>query len=162
MRTFGTFLSYAAGIAVLAGGVAVAASFVPSQTAANQSAQSPQPAEPKLSSSPRIAAWQERIAEEKIYAQRQVEREAEEKARWAAIGKPPVTQALTAAQERELEARERARAQEARREAERRAQEQYAQQSDPFGFAATAYAPARNRSRYNYIYSTMRESRGGN
>lgn len=162
MRTFGTFLSYAAGIAVLVGGVVVAVSFIPSHTAANQSAQSMQAAEPKLSSSPRIAAWQERIAEEKIYAQRQVEREAEEKARWAAIGKPPMNQALTAAQERELEARERAHAQQARREAQRRAQEQYALQFDPFGFAAAAYAPAPNRSRNSSIFSTMRESRGGN
>jgi hypothetical protein len=109
------------------------------------------------------------MAEEKIYAERERARAAEEKARWAALGKPPVTQAVNETRTRELEERESARAQQAQRDELRRAQKQYARRDaeNAFGFSSngyspSAYAPTPNRSQFNSIYSTMRESRGGN
>lgn len=152
--TLGTFFSYVAALALLMGSVALAVILLTPADAPTQP--QAQAMEQKLSSSPRIAAWQERLAEEKVYAERQVARDAEEKARWAAISKPRIASqvAVNDPRSRELEDRERARAQ---REALRRAQLEYARQNDPF-----AYAPAPSRPRYNYIFSTMRDSRGGN
>ena len=152
--TLGAFFSYIAAVALLVGSVALAVILLTPADATTQP--QAQATEQKLSSSPRIAAWQERIAEETVYAERAAARDAEEKAKWAALAKPRITPqvAVDDSRSRELEDRERARAQ---REAMRRVQLEYARQNDPF-----AYAPAPSRPRYNYIFSTMRDSRGGN
>jgi hypothetical protein len=157
MRTLGTLLSYLFGVIALVGAVVVAISLLPSVAATT-----PQSEEPSLSSSPRIAAWQERIAEEKIYAERERARAAEEKARWAALGKPPMTQAVNETRTRELEERESARARQAQREAQRRAQQAYARKNaeNAFAYAPGGYAPASRSSRYDSIYSTMRDAAG--
>lgn len=166
MRTLGTLLSYVAGIAALVGAVVLAVVFFTPVALTTQQAAPEQ----KLSSSPRIAAWQERIAEEKLYAERAAVRDAEEKAKWAALSKPQMTPqtAVNEPRSRELEERASARARQTQREAMARAQREFARQSaeNPFAYAATAYAPtsapAPNRARTNYIFSTMREARGGN
>jgi hypothetical protein len=160
MRTLGTLLSYVAGVAAVAGAAVLAVNFLTPVAATTQ-----QGAEVNLSSSPRIAAWQERIAEEKVYAERAAARDAEEKARWAALGKPPMTQVVKEEPpSRDVDDRERARAEKAQRDAIRRAQQAYAQQTaeNPFAFGARSYAPEPSHPRYNYVFSTMRESRGGN
>ena len=155
--TLGTFFSYVAAVALLVGSVALAVILLTPADATTQP--QAQVTEQKLSSSPRIAAWQERIAEEKVYAERAAARDAEEKAKWAALAKARITPQVADddPRSRELEDRERARARQAQREMMRRAQLEYARQNDPF-----AYAPAPSRPRYNYIFSTVRDTRGGN
>jgi hypothetical protein len=157
MRTLGTLLSYLLGVTALIGAVVVAISLLPSVAATT-----PQSEELSLSSSPRIAAWQERIAEEKVYAERERARVAEEKARWTALGKPPVAQAVNETRTRELEEREQARARQAQRETQRRAQQAYVRKNaeNAFAYAPGGYAPASRASRYDSIYSTMRDAAG--
>jgi hypothetical protein len=154
MRTIGTLLSYVLAIAIVVGGVALAVSLLTPVAATQHSAAV------GLSSSPRIAAWQERMAEEKVYAERQVARDAEEKARWAAISKARTTPQVAAEEPRprDLEDRERARARQAQREAMRRAQRENARRNDAFAYAPQVW----NGPQYNSIFSSMRESRGGN
>jgi hypothetical protein len=155
MRTIGTLFSYVLAIALVVGGVALAVSLLTPVAATTQ-----QDAAGGLSSSPRIAAWQERMAEEKVYAERQVARDAEEKARWAAISKARATPQLAAEEPRprDLDDRERTRARQAQREAMRRAQRENARRNDAFAYAPQAWSGPQ----YNSIFSSMRESRGGN
>jgi hypothetical protein len=121
----------------------------------------------KRSVAPRIAAWQERIAEEKLYE--------EKAARLAAIPEPPVPrtaqqtygkQVATRQQQgrKALEAEAQMAKQRARQLAARRALEReaarFAQESAGFAYG---YAPAPERQVYNRIYSTIRDDgRGGN
>ncbi len=163
MRTIGTFISYAAVVAALAGGVALAVALVIPGSTATPAAPPMQATQAELSPSPRIAAWQERIAEEKVFAERQAARDAEDKARWAALSKPRITQASADdAGSRALEERARSRSRQARAEALRLTQQAYAPEAteNEVTYAPTAYAPTPNRPRYSSIYSTMRDTSG--
>jgi hypothetical protein len=115
--------------------------------------------------SPRIAAWQERVAEEKLYAEREARRLEAEKAADLAARQEARERALAKKHPPKVLAQDtrdndlaRERAQAAVHKAKRTAQRQRQFDSE----AAFAYAPQPDRTYYNNIYSAMREMRGGN
>ena len=155
MRTIGTILLYTASSALVVGGGAMAVSVLsPVEGVTKPEVQR------ILSSSPRIAAWQERMAEEKIYAERYAIREAEEKARWAALGKLPITPDVSASEQssrNDLDFQERhARARRAQHETMQRTQQEDARQNEMF-----ADAPMLARPRFHNP-TARSESGGGN
>lgn len=130
-----------------------------------ESPQSASVAEARQASvSPRIAAWQERIAEEKLYAEKAAIKDAAEKvADRAAFQQFREAHKLRAKalkagpdEDRGQElARDRAKAKQKAAVAAQRSRQ-------PEFDRAFGYAPEPNRSRFNNIYSAMREMRGGN
>ena len=160
-------LPYALAVAAVIGGFVVALTlFFP------EPSQSAPTAETSRSASPRIAAWQERIAEEKLYAEKEARRVEAEKAadlaarqqsreRAMARAQPAQTPKIFAQDTRgeDLRAKELARE---REQARQKARQMAARQQQFGGEVALGYAPEPSRARFNNIYSAMRETRGGN
>ena len=157
MWTLRAILIYVATSGLLLGGGATAVSVLSPIMEVTE----PEVVQGTLSSSPRIAAWQERMAEEKVYAERHAIREAEEKARWAALGRSPRTPDVSASEQsspNDLVFQENdARARRAQREMMQRAQQQYGRETEPF-----SDAPASIRPRYDNAVSTSRDESRGN
>ena len=122
--------------------------------------QSAQTVESARSVSPRIAAWQERIAEEKVYAEKEARRAEAEKAAdlaaWQQSRERAMARAVTPKVAEDSRARERAEAKQKARQIAAQRQRQIEGES-----VALGYAPEPNRARFNNIYSAMREMRGG-